>query len=300
MATHAAAGEKIEALIGYLSPQSRVNRFFWAPEGRLSTGIIAAERVTIRNARAAGQPFTLDRNGFTLARYPTVLTDIRDRAGIRAFYAREVEAIVKDLTGADLVVSMGAEMRSSLPDGEAIHPPAARVHIDYDAKTARRVAERRYRRVQPEGPPPARFMLLSIWRCFSPPPQDWPIALCDYQSSNDDREVRVAKIDVERLPEGDARFVPIDGEEELGASGLFIFNPAHRWYYYSDMTRDEIVAIKFHDSDDSRACRAPHSAFHDENRIGAFPRESIEFRVAAFFTEKEGCQSRETALTKDA
>lgn len=286
MTAHAAAGESIEALIGYLSPQSRVNRFFWAPEGRLSTGIIAPERVTIRNARAAGQPFTLDRNGFTLARYPTVLTDIRDRAGIHAVYAREVEAITRELTGADLVVSMGAEMRSSLSDGGVIHPPAARVHIDYDTKTAHRVAERRYRRIRPEGPPPARFMLLSIWRCFSPPPQDWPLALCDYQSCKGDRAVRVAKIDVERLPEGDARFTPIDGEEDMGASGLFTFNPAHRWSYYPDMTRDEIVAIKFHDSDDSRARRTPHSAFHDESRAGAVPRESIEFLVAAFFTEK--------------
>ncbi|OJY63532.1 MAG: hypothetical protein BGP16_01195 [Sphingobium sp. 66-54] len=286
MTAHAAAGESIEALLGYLSPQSRVNRFFWAPEGRLSTGIIAPERVTIRNARTAGQPFTLDRNGFTLARYPTALSNIRDQAGIRAFYGREVDAIVKDLTGADLVVSMGAEVRSSLPDGGAIHPPAARVHIDYDAKTARRVAERRYRRVRPEGPPPARFILLSIWRCFSPPPQDWPLALCDYQSCKGDRAVRVAKIDVERLPEGDARFAPIDGEEDMGASGLFTFNPAHRWSYYPDMTRDEIIAIKFHDSDDGRARRAPHSAFHDESRAGAVPRESIEFRVAAFFTEK--------------
>lgn len=283
MTAHAATGESIEALIGYLSPQSRVNRFFWAPDGRLSTGIIAPERVTIRNARAANQPFTLDRNGFTLARYPTALTDIRDRAGIRAFYAREVEAIAKDLTGADLVVSMGAELRSSLPDGEAIHPPAARVHIDYDVKTAHRVAERRYRRVRPEGPPPARFVLLSIWRCFSPPPQDWPLALCDYQSCKDDREVRVAKIDVEQLPVGDARFATIEGEEELGASGLFTFNPAHRWYYYPDMMRDEIIAIKFHDSDDNLACRAPHSAFHDEGRASAVPRESIEFRVAVFF-----------------
>lgn len=286
MTAHAAAGESIEAPIGYLSPQSRVNRFFWSPEGRLSTGIIAPERVTIRNARAASRPFTLDRNGFTLARYPTALGDIRDQASIRAFYGREVGAIVKDLTGADLVVSMGAETRSSLLDGGVIHPPAARVHIDYDARTAHRVAERRYRRVRPEGPPPARFMLLSIWRCFSPPPQDWPLALCDYQSCKDDRAVRVAKIDVEKLPEGDARLAPIDGEETMGASGLFTFNPAHRWSYYPDMTRDEIIAIKFHDSDASRACRAPHSAFHDESRAGTFPRESIEFRVAAFFTEK--------------
>lgn len=282
----AAAGDSIEAEIGYLSPQSRINRFFWAPEGRLSTSITAPERVTIRNARTAGHPFTLDRHGFTLARYPSTLADIRDRAGVDDLYAREVEAIAKDLTGADLVIAMGAEVRSSRADGAAIQPPAARAHIDYDEATANRIAQRRFRRAMPEGPPPARFMLLSLWRCFSPPPQDWPLALCDFESCRDDRAVRVVKINVARLPEGDARFAPIEGEDEMGASGVFVFNPAHRWYYFPDMTRDEIIAIKFHDSDHGHARCAPHSAFHDEGRPGASPRESIEFRVAAYLMEK--------------
>lgn len=288
------AGDSIEAVIGYLSPQSRINRFFWAPEGRLNTSITAPERVTIRNARAADHPFTLDRHGFTLARYPTALTDMRDHAAIDGLYAREVEAIAKDLTGADLVIAMGAEVRSSRPDGATIQPPAARAHIDYDEATANRIAQRRYRRAVPEGPPPARFILLSIWRCFSPPPQDWPLALCDFESCEHDREVRVVKINVERLPQGDTRFAPIEGEDAMGASGLFRYNPAHRWYYYPDMTRDEIIAIKFHDSDHGRAWRAPHSAFHDESRPAANPRESIEFRVAAYFMQKMGCQNRES------
>jgi len=286
MTARAAAGDSIDAAIGYLSPESRVNRFFWAPEGRLSTSLTVTERVTIRNARVAGQPFTLDRHGFTLARSATALTDIRDQAGIKDLYAREVEAIAKDLTGADLVIPMGAEIRSSQPTDTAIHPPAARAHVDYDETTAHRIAARRYRRAVPDGPLPARFVLLSIWRCFSPPPQDWPLALCDYESCKDDQAERIVKIEVAQLPEGDARFAPIEGEETMGASGLFRFNPAHRWYYFPDMTRDEIIAIKFHDSDHDRAWRAPHCAFHDENRAGTNPRESIEFRVAAYFMEK--------------
>jgi len=278
-----AAGDSIEAMIGYLSPDSHINRLFWAPEGRLSTSIAVAERVTIRNARMAGHAFTLDRHGFTLARHPTSLAGIGDRAGIEGFYAREVEEIAKALTGADLVIPMGAEIRSSAPDSQRVHAPAGRAHVDYDAPTANRIAMRRFRRAMPDGPDPARFVLLSIWRCFSPPPQDWPIALCDFESCRDDREIRSVKIDVARLPEGDARLAPIEGEAEMGASGLFTFNPAHRWHYYPDMTRDEIIAIKFHDSDHGRAWRAPHCAFRDESRADAVPRESVEFRVAAYF-----------------
>ena len=283
-AASGAAGYGIEAEIRYVSPESRVNRFFWARDGgRLGTSITRAERITIRNARTAGHDFTLDRHGFTLARYPTRLAGIADRAAIDGLYAREVEAIARDLTGADLVVPMGAEVRSSRPDGQAIHPPAARAHIDYDVPTAERIAARRWRAARPEGGEPARFVLLSIWRCVSPPPQDWPIALCDFGSCGEDPAVRVPRIMVDRLPQGDAVSAPIDGEDRLGASALFAFNPAHRWFYYPDMVRDEVIAIKFHDSDRSRAWRAPHCAFHDMSRPDARPRESIEFRVAAYF-----------------
>jgi len=284
----------VEAMIGYLAPESRINRFFWAADGgRLSTSRTVAHRVTIRNARMADPPFTLDRNGFTLVRALTALAGIHDRAAIDGPYTREMETLARTLTGADLVLPMGAEVRSSHPDGGRVQPPAVRAHIDYDGPTARRIALRRYRRARPDGPEPARAMLLSLWRCVSPPPQDWPLALCDFASCARDEEVRIVKIDVAHLPEGAARFAPIAGEDRRGASGLFRFNPAHRWFHYPDMTRDEVIAIKFHDSDHGRAWRAPHCAFHDESRPDANPRESIEFRVAVYFLQNEGCQTGE-------
>ncbi len=71
----------------------------------------------------------------------------------------------------------------------------------------------------------------------------------------------------------------------MGASALFAYDPAHRWWYYPAMTRDEAIFIKFHDSDHSRAWRVPHAAFHDETAAGTIPRESIEFRGCAYFTK---------------
>ena len=68
---------------------------------------------------------------------------------------------------------------------------------------------------------------------------------------------------------------------EVGA--IFNFNPAHRWWYFSNMQRDEILLLKFHDSDRSKACRVPHTAFRDPNFPDALPRESIEFRTFAYF-----------------
>jgi hypothetical protein len=49
------------------------------------------------------------------------------------------------------------------------------------------------------------------------------------------------------------------------------------------MTRDEVVLLKFHDSDRARALRVPHTAFCDTTFPNAKPRNSIEVRTFAFF-----------------
>ena len=165
-------------------------------------------------------------------------------------------------------------------------PPAARAHIDYETRTAHQIAQRRYRKAKPDGPGYDRFILFSLWRCFSLPPQDWPLALCDFESSRDAKEVRSVKIDVPVLPQGDALHAPIAGEDRMGASALFTFDLGHRWWWFPCMTRDEAIFIKFHDSDHGVAWRTPHCAFHDETTQGTAPRESIEFRGCAYFTKK--------------
>jgi hypothetical protein len=49
------------------------------------------------------------------------------------------------------------------------------------------------------------------------------------------------------------------------------------------MTRDEILLVKFHDSDHSKAWRTPHTSFRDPRVQNAAPRESIEFRTIAYY-----------------
>ena len=51
-------------------------------------------------------------------------------------------------------------------------------------------------------------------------------------------------------------------EERIGELQLVTFNPGHRWYYYPDMSRDEVLLIKTFDSArDGTARRSIHSAF---------------------------------------
>jgi hypothetical protein len=69
----------------------------------------------------------------------------------------------------------------------------------------------------------------------------------------------------------------------MAAATIFHHNPAHRWWCFPDMTADEVIFIKFHDSDHDHAWRAPHTAFHDTSRPDAVTRESYEFRAIAYF-----------------
>jgi hypothetical protein len=61
-------------------------------------------------------------------------------------------------------------------------------------------------------------------------------------------------------------------------------NPAHRWYYFSEMNRDEVLLIKGYDSRIDVARFTPHSAFnHPDTSKDAPPRTSIEIRSLVFF-----------------
>ncbi|MBC2651189.1 hypothetical protein H7F50_03205 [Novosphingobium flavum] len=275
---------EVQTTIDYLIPTSRINRRFWAPGEEYNTGVYAPYAVTIRNARLAGYPFNLDEHGFCLAHHATNITDWEAQYAGDSAYAAQVGEVVRGLTGADLVVPMGGMVRTSGQTSDQMQPPAAEAHVDFTKRSAQKVAERMYRQARPGGDGYDRFICFSLWRALSPPPQDMPLALCEGRSVRDDEGTPNTKIDVDVIPTGDALFAPIPGEEDMIAATIFHHSPDHRWWYYPDMTGDEVLLIKFNDSDHSRTWRCPHTAFVDRSRPDSVERRSIEFRGVAFFT----------------
>ena len=64
----------------------------------------------------------------------------------------------------------------------------------------------------------------------------------------------------------------------------YLYNPAHRWHYFRDMTPDEVLVFKAHDTDPRRAGRVPHTAFTDPTCPAGVPtRASVEMRGLALF-----------------
>jgi hypothetical protein len=275
----------VNAEILYLSPNSTLNRRYVAPGIDVNTGQFEPHQVVIRNARPLQNQFTLATHGFTLAQHRSRVVDFGDKASVDAIYPAEIADVVKTLTGADLVVPLGWIVRTAdAMAGGGTQPPASDAHVDFTPGRATAYAEQVYRRAAPEGPGFKRFIASSCWRAFSQPPQDWPLAVCDGRSVGDDEGTPNVMVVVDALPDREAMYGPLPGEQAMPAASVFHFNPNHRWWYFSDMTRDEVLLLKFYDSDRSQAWRTPHTAFRDTSYPHANTRQSIEFRTFAFFT----------------
>jgi hypothetical protein len=193
---------------------------------------------------------------------------------VDAAYRPEVVGLVGALSGADLVLvnSPGVlrfSERSAKCGSLDNSRPARFAHVDVSDTTAAAFAHR----ASPDGRRVARFAHYNIWRVISDPPQDVPLAVCDARS--------VTPAD---LIAADAVF-NAPNQPQWSFEGIVVaHHPAHRWHWYSDMTRDEVLVFKTNDSDLERAHCVPHVAF-DNPHAGAqaAPRASIEMRAIAFW-----------------
>lgn len=274
----------VEAEILYLAPNSTLNRRYVAPGIDVNTGQFEPHRVVIRNGRPFQDQFKLSSHGFTLAQHRSRIGDFTDKASVEAIYPGEIMEAVKSLTGADMVVPLGWVVRTAdATPGGGTQPPASDAHVDFTPNRATAYAERIYRKAAPDGPGFRRFIASSCWRAFSESPQDWPLAVCDGQSVAPNEGTPNVMVVVEALPDRETMYGPLPGEDRMPAASIFHYNPNHRWWYFPNMTRDEVLLFKFYDSDQSQAWRAPHTAFRDPSYPNASTRKSIEFRTFAFF-----------------
>lgn len=286
----------VEAEINYLLPGGpAINRRFVSAGVEVNTGTYAPYRVTMRDARPLRERFTLDKSGFVLLDSESAVKDFFDKEEVDHLYPDEVVKAVRAATGADFVAPMGWMVRTSgdlskyrqqttgYQHKGGVQPPAGEAHIDTSPERAGMNARALYERVRPGGPGFRRFIYSSFWRAFSEPPQDCPLAVCESASVRPDEGVENVLVVTDKIPQDEGLFAPVEGEDKLPAASIFHHDPAHRWWYFSNMTRDEALLLKFHDSDRSLAWRTMHTAFRDTSFANAKTRASVEFRSVAFF-----------------
>jgi hypothetical protein len=287
---------QVETTIRFVDPGDFVTRRYVRAGAEINTGTYSDHRVVVRDAMPIRDHFQLDVHGFRIATQPTAVADFHDKAEVDRTYEREVELHVLQLTGADKCVARGWMIRTSADLSEVagqkaenyqhtggVQPPAGEAHVDLNTTTAQRMASATYKKHFPDGPGYRRFLISSYWRTFSPPPQDVPLAVCDGRTSFAGEEKSNTLFIVDAFPEGAALTAPVEGEEQMIAASIFSHSPAMRWWYFSNMRRDDALLFKFHDSDHSVTWRCPHTAFRDPSFHDANIRESIEVRSVAFW-----------------
>jgi len=273
----------VQAGLAFLDAGSAPRRQFIAPGARVSTERTAEHRVPIRDGRPVQRSFELDVHGFAVVEHRSAVEDLTDPVRLASDYVPEVCRLVQDRLGADQVLSRGWELRRSVAPAEhGAQPPAAGVHVDYAPDHVPGMVARAYARHFPDGPGFRRAVVTSTWRVLSPPPQDWPLALCDARTVAADDGAPVVTYFVDELPEDPSG--PVDHLRPVGSSWRTRFSPAQDWWYFPGMTRDEVLLIKLGDTDRSVAWAAPHAAFPDPAGQGAAPRHSIELRTFAYFS----------------
>jgi hypothetical protein len=231
--------------------------------------------VTIHDMRAEAKGFTLDGDGFELRRWPTAVEDLYDDEALERLYDREIEALLKDATGADRAVVFDRTRRSDAPDGAAnpdgARGPADRVHVDYTTVSGPVRAGDAFGRGEVERILAAggRIVQINVWRPITGPVERSPLALATADSIRPEELVAVDQIFPDRT----------------GEIYQLAYAPDQRWYWASAMERDEVLLIKGWDSlDDGRARFSPHGAFRLPGQDAAGrARESIEIRAYVIF-----------------
>jgi hypothetical protein len=266
--------DTIEATLNYIVDDgTKVFTIVATPGGSdaRAGGTPDPRRMTLHNGRLLASDFALDRNGFRFVRHDTKMADFYDEDEIKRVYYPEMEALVKAQSGAKRVVVFDHTLRTAdkeMREAKKIREIVSRVHNDYTEWSA----PQRVRDIladEAEELLKRRFAIIQVWRPIRLPVETFPLAMADAQTLTPSDMI----ISERRAP------------GRIGQTYAIKFNPAHKWYWFPRMRREEAYVFKVFDSEkDGRARWTAHTAFADPTSPpNAHPRESIEIRTMAFF-----------------
>jgi hypothetical protein len=235
-------------------------------------------------ANAASESDFLAEHGFVLLKAPTQVTDWGDVDQMATVYLPEVETMIRErlYPGRNMMVRqppypMRRGAGTATPQyGLGVHSDHGTTADDFqrnvEAFTSPEMGAQW--RASFESQEVEEFVALDFWRTtnMDGPLKHMPLALCDPTS----------------IDEADIIPTALEGIAPGGALTYHVslaHNENQRWYYYPDMTPDEVLVFKLFQlkkderSQPYRACF--HTAFEDPTTpADAQPRQSCEHRVS--------------------
>lgn len=219
---------------------------------------------------------------------PNLILDGTDEQ-VKEVYYGEVEELLKNVTGANHIVFFDHTIRrvrpDQLEDSPSTRQPVQRVHVDQTPISAHARVKRHAPNISWK-----RFQLINVWRPLKNIVYDYPLAVADFRSVDVINDlIPTTLVYPPPLPNGETYSI--------------VYNPQHRWHYWSKMTPDEVLLLKCYDSASRSLSKVkksaaevdetllrdvagltPHTAFYDVEGAKEGPsRNSIEVRALVFY-----------------
>jgi hypothetical protein len=275
--------ETIAAEIPYLRRELRSVEVEY--ESRiLDERTVERRAMRVRDGRTAAVPPSLEREGLELVSWPSRIA--RERLDelvaekplltmrqIEFDYWAETIPVIRARSGARDVLPLHA---STVRFSEKAHrdgmmTPAGWAHLDYDFDEAQVQLRETLERTEREVAPFSRYVLYQTWRVLSDPPQDFPLAICDW------RTVALADIvPLEYHVHNDDGFVTFQSQGSR-------YSDRHEWWYFPDLTVDDLLLFVGFDSSRADSPASLHVSFEDPTVHDPVPRASIETRFFGLF-----------------
>tara|TARA_B110000116_G_scaffold73092_1_gene63350 strand:+ start:484 stop:1314 length:831 start_codon:yes stop_codon:yes gene_type:complete len=215
---------------------------------------------------------SLNKEGFEFLEHKTSVMDFYNNDEIEHVYNIEIIDLIKKRTGADDVVVFDHTVRVENEDRRSekeVREPVLFVHNDYTHESGPQRVRDLLSEDRAKDLLTRRFNIINIWRSIAGPVQTTPLAVCDATT----------------ISQGQLITAERRTKDRVGYTQAMTYRSDNKWYYFSDMIRNEALLIKTYESnEDKYGGPSGHSAFKNTSAPSdALPRESIETRVFAFF-----------------
>ncbi len=234
-----------------------------------------AQEMAFHDGWHRAKEFSYNKEGFQLGEFESDYTAWQDDQRVRESFYPEVVEFLKKTTGAKRILVFDHTIRTKANEtkkitdekGTSQRAPVMLVHCDYTAESGP-VRVRQLCDGEADELLKRRVAFFNVWKPLKNV-EEMPLAMLDVTSS----------------PPDDFFKLYLRYRERTGENYVMKYNPKHHWWYFPNMTPEQVIILKTFDSEtDGRARFVGHTAFEDPtSRKDAPMRESIEIRTIAFY-----------------
>lgn len=234
------------------------------------------QEVAIHNGWPCAKEFSIDKQGFALSKLETGFEDWENETEVRETFYPEVVEFLKNEVGAKRVLVFDHTIRSKINETKKLtqetntsqRAPVMLVHCDYTAESGPMRVEQLLGD-EAQDLLSRRLAFINVWKPIHNTVEERPLAMCDVESSSAQ----------------DFFKLHLRYRDRHGENYVLSHSPKHKWWYFPQITTDQVILLKTFDSEtDGRARFVGHSAFEDPlTPPNARMRESVEIRTIVFF-----------------